>query len=60
MEYTEGAGKERMMDWGLWIAVICLSIASMLNRISINENSRAIMHLWNRMDEEGSEDNGNS
>ena len=40
------------MSWVFWIAVICLIIASIINRISINENSRAILHLWNRIDEE--------
>ena len=48
------------MNWELWIPVLCLLIASVINRASINENSRAIMHLWSRMDEETrerSEDN---
>lgn len=40
------------MNWELWIPVFCLIIAIILNRISINKNAKAIMHLWNRMDEE--------
>lgn len=40
------------MSEEFWIPVLCLVIVSMINRVSINENSIAIKHLWNRMDEE--------
>ena len=40
------------MNWTLYLPVFFLFILSILNRLSIDENSKAIRHLWNRMDEE--------